>query len=275
MALTIGPGLTVWIAAHQATPLSDETFLPPDFGQSAVAVEIANAQGQPVRTLVGWDKAMGAVLEPGPGTVLPKPGGLAQGFDIGYPPADSAALLAVAQALKATWCGVYIGGPTYAGTWTPALVQSLRPTLRFAPLYVGANVINGTLQAGPLTADNGAGHGADALTQLQNFGFPMGLVFLDLEAETYFADPTNSVFYAEGWIQAVRDGGGLAGVYGAKAFLDALAQRVNPIDTTWLAGWDGTGDLEGYDIHQYRGSTTVAGLGVDLNVADAATAFQQ
>lgn len=276
MALSIGPGLVAWIAQHQATPLSDEQYLPPDFGVSAVAIQIANAQGQPVRTLLGYDKATGTILEPGPGAVVPTsaPAVPQPGFDIGFPPSDPAALLAAAQALGATWCGMYIGGPTYAGTWTPALAQGVK-SLGLAPIYVGANVINGRLEAGPLLPETGAGHGADALTQLGNFGFNPGLVFLDIEAGTYVADPTNTVYYAESWIQAVRDGGGLAGIYATKACLDAIAARVNPIDATWLANWDGTVSTEGYDLHQYRGSTVIAGLGVDLNIARADFVFQR
>ena len=68
MALIIGPGLAAWIAAHQATPLGDETFFPPDFQVSGVPIQVADSNGKPVVTIVGWDKVSGAVLEPGSGT---------------------------------------------------------------------------------------------------------------------------------------------------------------------------------------------------------------
>lgn len=278
--MSLGKGLANWCQAHQATPLSmDEVYPWPDVKMSVLPIEIGNAAGQKVRTLLGWDGVANAVLGPGPGVVVtppapPAPATATHGFDIGFPPNDANALLAVARAIGAAWCGVYVGGPTYGGTWTPGLAQALKGSLSFLPIYVGANVINGVLQAGPLTPDNGAGHGADALQQLANYGFPPGLVMLDMEADTYFADPTNAVFYAESWIQAVRDGGGQAGIYSTKACIDALAQRVNPLDATWLANWDGADSPEGYDIHQYAGSTQIAGLGVDLNVAAAGFAFQ-
>lgn len=67
MALVIGPGLQEWLVDHQATPLGDETYLPPDYGVSALPVQLANAAGEPVVTLVGWDKANGVVIPPGPG----------------------------------------------------------------------------------------------------------------------------------------------------------------------------------------------------------------
>lgn len=71
--LNIGPGLVKWITDHQATPLSDEIYLSPDFNQSAVSIQIGNAQGQAVHTLVGWDKVTGQIMEPGPGVVIQKP----------------------------------------------------------------------------------------------------------------------------------------------------------------------------------------------------------
>ncbi|MDE2097949.1 MAG: hypothetical protein KGL39_11920 [Patescibacteria group bacterium] len=73
MPLDIGPGVKAWLDAHSATPLSDEVYLPPDFRQSAVAILIANAEGQAVRALVGFDKATGRILDPGPGVLVPQP----------------------------------------------------------------------------------------------------------------------------------------------------------------------------------------------------------
>ncbi len=72
MALDIGPGLDAWCQAHQATPLAGEVYpWGPDLPVSVLPVEIADADGNIVHTVVGWcnnPENMG-VLEPGPGIV--------------------------------------------------------------------------------------------------------------------------------------------------------------------------------------------------------------
>ena len=74
MALEIGPGLDAWCKAHQATPLESETYPWPDVPVSVLPIDIGNAQGQAVRTVVAYDKATNTILTPGPGVVLvPKP----------------------------------------------------------------------------------------------------------------------------------------------------------------------------------------------------------
>ena len=70
----IGPGLSAWLQAHQATPLSmDEVYPWPNVKVSVLPVLIANQAGVTVRTIVGWDEATNEVLQPGPGVVASPP----------------------------------------------------------------------------------------------------------------------------------------------------------------------------------------------------------
>lgn len=61
IGLSIGPGVNQWIKDHQATPLSNENYLSPNFTQSVTAVQIGNAQGQPEEGIVLYDKTTGQI----------------------------------------------------------------------------------------------------------------------------------------------------------------------------------------------------------------------
>lgn len=61
MALYVGPGVDAWIKAHQATPLSAENYLAPDYTESVTAVRIADAAGQPVEGYVHYFKETGEI----------------------------------------------------------------------------------------------------------------------------------------------------------------------------------------------------------------------
>lgn len=71
MALDLGPGLDAWCKTHQATPLGNEVYPWPDVPVSVLPIEIADAQGNIIHTVVGWcnnPENMG-ILEPGPGVI--------------------------------------------------------------------------------------------------------------------------------------------------------------------------------------------------------------
>lgn len=72
MPLDIGPGLDAWCKQHQATPLASEVYPWPDVPVSVLPVEIADAQGNIVHTVVGWcnNPENAGVLEPGPGVLF-------------------------------------------------------------------------------------------------------------------------------------------------------------------------------------------------------------
>ena len=139
MSLVRGPGVVAWEQQHQATPLSSENYLAPDFRWSVTLEQVGDSAGNPVAVAVVYDKqtnGLSAITQPGiPLSTPAPPASTTFGFDIGFPPNNASALLAVAQAISASWCGVYIGGPNYAGSWNPALAQSLKGSLQFLPIY--------------------------------------------------------------------------------------------------------------------------------------------
>jgi len=73
--MSIGTGLAQWCQDHQATPLptpqtADEVYPWPDPKISVLPIEIGNAAGHKVRTVVGWDGVANQILAPGPGVLV-------------------------------------------------------------------------------------------------------------------------------------------------------------------------------------------------------------
>jgi hypothetical protein len=60
MALTIGPGFLDWIAQHQATPKSNETYFSSEM--SVILVETSNAAGDKVNELLLYNKLTNEIV---------------------------------------------------------------------------------------------------------------------------------------------------------------------------------------------------------------------
>jgi hypothetical protein len=187
------------------------------------------------------------------------------------------------------WTGVYIGGACNAGSgWTMSLVASMATQLgwTFMPIYVGQQT-SSICGADTLTAAQGTSDGNDTAAAMQTFGWQPNKqipVCLDLEADTYSADPTGATAYVKAWRDAVHSAGFLAYVYSNPTALNGMVSSGVTLDGVWPASWFYTGfaDVAPADLDQlgsnytnkdrawqYAGSFDVQGAGtVDGDTSD-------
>jgi Domain of unknown function (DUF1906)/Putative peptidoglycan binding domain len=210
-----------------------------------------------------------------------------QGLDRAVaPPAATAKRML--DAMGGHWWNVYIGGPESGGHgWTPELVREYaeHDVDRFMLTYVGRQ------SRGPLNHGQGEADGRDAVAVARRFGYSGDVpLCLDVELPTFEGAPSQSVEYARGWCDAVRQAGARPGVYANPAPLEAMARGGVHADFVWIASWVAHGPMA-LDPHSARGfppglwsqpgerawqyagefgntRCQVLGLDVDISVAD-------
>ncbi len=166
--------------------------------------------------------------------------------------------LAIRESTGADWWGVYIGGPCSAGSdWTGTLVKELADNgFVFLPIYVGQQTTSVCAKASNLTRAQGDSDGKEAARLMIDYGWdsrppsqgsfiPLMELYLsvpiclDVESETYDAQPVATLEYVAGWVAAVREVGYAPVVYSSPRCLSALGQL--PLgfapDYVWVASW--------------------------------------
>jgi hypothetical protein len=132
------------------------------------------------------------------------------------------------------WVGYYLQAPCFTGVpWTGNRAALQSQGWGLALIYVGQQAPGATANAGaagspdcgtkPLTAEQGAIDGAQAIAIASADGFPAGAtIYLDIERSEIL--PVELVDYARGWVTRVLSRGYTAGIYAHKVNANPLSQ---------------------------------------------------
>ncbi len=215
------------------------------------------------------------------------------GIDLAVAPSPTH-LKAMVDAIGATWCVAYVGGPRSGGSgWSPDYVRGATAAgvQYWLAVYVGRQVVPslGLDDYSLLTAAQGAADGADAVALLRTW--PWGLpcpIALDVEFDTAQRATEAATAYSDGWCKAVRDAGYTPGVYAPLAFLERIWTETNRPSFAFAADWIRSavdhgldpeaipglpaGVAQGARVWQYA-TSSILGTAADIDVADIPLAF--
>ncbi len=214
------------------------------------------------------------------------------GFDACTAPSTAALVAWTESPYRAL--GIYLGGVNRAcsdgNLSAPWISTTLAAGWSLLPLYVGLQApcaSQSGLQRISTNATTAAGQGAaaadDAAAKVSAFGLPSGSpVYLDVEGyKVGVAGCTRAVqSFVSGWVDRLRAGGLVPGVYGSAASTIRDVSVLGPAtpDAIWIANWNGVEGVFGdpyvsdgiwanhQRVHQYRGGHKETWGGVSINI---------